>query len=263
MVIDTYEDAKYHATTIKQYLIEKKCATLNDLKNVMRTTVPMTIFRKLRELAYLSSCSHRGKYYTLESIAKFDVSGLWRIDTILFSKFGTLLDTVEHFICHSEAGYTSSELRNILLLEVKEPLMQLWVETRLSRQIIDGLYVYTSAESSQRQKQLLLRKQRASRELGSSSMEQDVKAAIILFYSILDEKQRRLYAGLESIKQGRGGDALIARLLNVDVHTVAKGRKQLLDADMEIDRVRREGAGRTPIKKKSGSDQRNRTVYEA
>lgn len=240
---------KYHSSAIQQYLNVHKIATLDDLKSVIGTTVSMTVFRKLKELRYLSSCSHRGKYYTLESIADFDEFGLWRIDTILFSKYGTLLDTVEHFVCQSNAGYTSIELRRILSLEVKEQLMQLWVETRLAREIFNGLYVYTSAESFRKQQQILNRKKETSRDIGSSSFEQEVKAAIILFYSILDEKQRRLYAGLESIKQGRGGDTIIASLLDVDVHTVAKGRTQLLEADVEIGRVRRSGAGRIAIKK--------------
>jgi hypothetical protein len=242
--------AIFHASSIQRYLKEKKIATLNDLKSVIGTTVSMTIFRKLRELGYLSSCSHRGKYYTLESIPEFDASGLWRVDAILFSRFGTLLDTVEHFVLKSEAGYTSIELREILMLEVKEQLMQLWVETRISRESFDGLYVYASADGSRRQQQISCRRQRASHDLGSSSFEQEVKAAIILFYSVLDEKQRRLYAGLESIRRGRGGNAIIARLLDIDVHTVAKGRAQLSQADVEIGRVRRAGGGRTAIKKK-------------
>jgi hypothetical protein len=68
---------------------------------------------------------------------------------------------------------------------------------------------------------------------------------------LLDEKQRRLYAGLESLRIGRGGDAQIARTLDLDTHTVAKGRHQLLNRDLEIERVRRKGAGRPSIKKNS------------
>jgi hypothetical protein len=30
--------------------------------------------------------------------------------------------------------------------------------------------------------------------------------AIVVFYSLLDERQRRLYAGLEATKIGHGGD---------------------------------------------------------
>lgn len=242
--------ASYHASTIQQYLEDKQIATLDDLKRELGTTVSMTVFRKLKELQYLSSCSHRGKYYTLESIANFDENGLWRMDRILFSKFGTLLDTVEHLVCESQAGYTSIELRTILSLETKEQLMQLWVETRLSRELFDGIYVYTSSNPRRRKMQQLSRKQGSAGDVCSSSLEQEIKATIILFYSILDEKQRRLYAGLESMKQGRGGDAIIARLLDVDVHTVAKGRAQLLESEVGFGRVRRSGGGRIAIKKK-------------
>src|SRR6266481_970445 len=38
----------------------------------------------------------------------------------------------------------------------------------------------------------------------------ELKAAILLFYSLLDEQQRRLYAGLESFKLGHGGDRQLA-----------------------------------------------------
>jgi len=33
----------------------------------------------------------------------------------------------------------------------------------------------------------------------------ELKVAIVLFYSLLDERQRRLYAGLEAMKVGHGG----------------------------------------------------------
>ncbi len=78
----------------------------------------------------------------------------------------------------------------------------------------------------------------------------ELKAAIILFFSLLDEKQRRLYAGLESLKLGHGGDRQIAQLLHMDPGTVAKGRRHLLQRDVGIDRTRRQGGGRVRIEKK-------------
>jgi hypothetical protein len=42
----------------------------------------------------------------------------------------------------------------------------------------------------------------------------ELKAAILLFYSLLDEQQRRLFAGLESIKLGQGGDSIRGRIEN-------------------------------------------------
>jgi hypothetical protein len=81
-------------------------------------------------------------------------------------------------------------------------------------------------------------------------MPDELRAAIVLFFSLLDEKMRRLYAGLEALKTGRGGDARIAALLGLDAGTVARGRKELLDQDVVEERVRKAGAGRKPVEKK-------------
>jgi len=78
----------------------------------------------------------------------------------------------------------------------------------------------------------------------------ELKAAILLFYSLLDEQQRRLFAGLESIKLGHGGDSILATFLGLDLHTVARGRQQLLDPNVASGRTRRSGGGRKPVEKK-------------
>lgn len=70
----------------------------------------------------------------------------------------------------------------------------------------------------------------------------EMKAAIILFYSLLDKHQRRWYAGLESLKLGHGGDSVLAEFLSLDSHTIAGGRRQLLEEDVEIGRIRQPGA---------------------
>jgi hypothetical protein len=79
---------------------------------------------------------------------------------------------------------------------------------------------------------------------------EEVKAAILLFYSLLDEQQRRLYAGLESLKLGRGGDRQLADFFDLDPHTVGRGRYQLLSQDVEVERARKVGAGRKRVEKK-------------
>ena len=124
-----------------------------------------------------------------------------------------------------------------------------------ARQIVSGRYLYTATEPILQRRQLLARR---SVEIlptvaDASVLEvapEEVKAAILLFYSLLDEQQRRLYAGLESLKLGRGGDRQLADFLNLDPHTVARGRQQLLAQDVEMDRARRAGAGRKPVEKK-------------
>ena len=87
-------------------------------------------------------------------------------------------------------------------------------------------------------------------------MSDELKAAIVLFSSMLDEKQRRLYAGLESLKLGYGGDQRIAEFIGMDPHTVAKGRRELVEQDLAIDRIRKAGGGRKPLEKKRRSHPR-------
>ena len=76
-------------------------------------------------------------------------------------------------------------------------------------------------------------------------------------FSLLDERQRRLYAGLESQKFGHGGDRKIADLLGLDVHTVARGRRELFSGDVDPERVRRQGGGRKAVEKKRRTSSRS------
>jgi hypothetical protein len=78
-----------------------------------------------------------------------------------------------------------------------------------------------------------------------------MKAAIILFYSLLDEQHRRLYAGLESLKLGHGGDTVLAEFLGLDPHTIARGRQRLVDQDVEVGRTRKSGGGRKRLETKN------------
>jgi hypothetical protein len=65
---------------------------------------------------------------------------------------------------------------------------------------------------------------------------------------VLDEQQRCLYAGLQSLQLG--GDRQIADLLHLDPHSVAKGRGQLMGHDAKVGRVRAVGGGRKRVEKK-------------
>lgn len=74
-----------------------------------------------------------------------------------------------------------------------------------------------------------------------------------LVFTRLDEQQRRWVAGLLSKAAGWGGDSQIANLTGLDPKTIKRGRDEL-DDDLEncpTDRIRREGAGRPDVKKKS------------
>ena len=102
----------------------------------------MTVFRKLKELEYISSYSHRGQYYSLLDIADFDNYGLWSYQSVWFSKYGNLVETVKDFIDDSTAGYSAKELQSILHVEVKHTLLNLYQNKRAVREKFDTVYVY-------------------------------------------------------------------------------------------------------------------------
>ena len=70
------------------------------------------------------------------------------------------------------------------------------------------------------------------------------------FLSTLDERQRRLYVGLEAKKRGRGGDRQMAIITGVNVNTIAKGRRELEQAEAS-ERIRTAGGGRLRVEKKT------------
>jgi hypothetical protein len=245
----------FHSDELRSLLRHAQIATLDQLKQALGTSVPVTVFRKLAPLDYLTSYSHRGRYYTLREFADFDDHGLWSHAGVWFSRFGTLVATAETFVNHSPRGYFAEELARSLHVDVQDALHQLAHQRRVSRQIVSGLYLYTAVDPALQRQQLLTR--RTAQALPTvvdvsvlEVSEQELKAAILLFYSLLDEQQRRLYAGLESLKLGRGGDRQLADFLDLDPHTVARGRQQLLAQDVEVDRARKSGGGRKRVEKK-------------
>ena len=253
---------QYRAKDLIKLFRKNKIATMDELKEMLGTQADATIFRKLRELPYRTSYSHRGRYYTLDDMADYDEWGLWSYREVWFSLRGSLMATAEALVEESDAGFFVMELENVLNVEAKGALLKLTRQGRLSREQITGRFLYCSQEPTRRKLQV-----RARRILEAGSLPagriphidvlpDELKASIVLFFSLLDEKQRRLYAGLDSLKIGHGGDRAIAELLGLGVGTVAHGRRELLDSDVEPGRVRRRGAGRKPVEKKRRTSSR-------
>jgi hypothetical protein len=71
-------------------------------------------------------------------------------------------------------------------------------------------------------------------------------------YNRLNEKDRRLYAGVEASKLPYGGISYIAELFGCSRETVAKGIKELAEEEtLPQNRSRHDGGGRTPILEKT------------
>ena len=77
--------------------------TLDEL--VVRLSVSRrTVVRRLSEHGYLGSYNASGRFLTVEEVARFDARGLWGFRSARFSRFGTLKETLVHFVASSASG---------------------------------------------------------------------------------------------------------------------------------------------------------------
>jgi hypothetical protein len=234
---------RFTADRLEAFLQHHQVATLPQLKTALGTAVDGTVFRKLSTLPYRTSYSHRGAYYTLDTLAHYSDLGLWSYHDICFSRQGTLLDTAAALVTQSPAGYFTDELEAVVRVVAKDALRQLAQRKRIYRRDLGGRYLYCALERGRRQEQW------ADRQAQQSPAD-DLQAAMVLFYGLLNEQQRRLYTGLESLEWGHGGDQRMARLFGLDADTVARGRVELLRGQVLQERVRRVGGGRPRTEKK-------------
>ena len=233
----------YPTDRLASLLRDQKIATMPQLKSALGSAVTFTVLRKLAPLEYRSSYSHGGTYYTLDSIAQYDERGLWSYRDIHFSRHGTLINTAATLVTNAPAGYFTRELDAVVQVATKDVLRHLVQQERLCRRELAGRYLYCAKERLRRQEQWAARQ-------AQQRPDDEWQAAMVLFYSLLDEQQRRLYAGLESLECGHGGDQRMAQLFGLDVDTVARGRRELLSGQVLQERVRRTGGGRPRVEKK-------------
>src|SRR5882724_11388369 len=233
---------RFSLERLSVFFQDKIVATLAQLKAALGTTVDQTVFRKLSALPYRTSYSHRGAYYTLDTLARYDELGLWSYQDIHFSRHGTLLNTASALVTNAPAGYFTDELDAVVQVPTKDALRQLVHRGRLDRRELEDRYLYCAAERERRQQQWAARQ-------AQQSPEDDRQAARVLFYSLLDEQQRRLFAGLASLEWGHGGDQRMAQVFGLDADTVARGRAELLSSQVLRERVRRVGGGRPRAEK--------------
>src|ERR1700674_2478640 len=140
---------------LRQHLLRQKIATLADLQRVLGTHFPLTVFRKLKTLGYLSSYTHRGHNYSLREIPRFYDHGLWSYQAVWFSRYGTLLATLEAFVNRSPKGFFASEFADALHAEVQDPLRQLSDQGLIRRTEHNARYLYTAIDPSTHRQQLL------------------------------------------------------------------------------------------------------------
>lgn len=163
---------------LRRLFEKRRVATLSDLFRVLRTASRMSVFRRLRAVGYMSSITHRGRFYTLPHIPAFDPVGLWFHGGVGFSVHGTLRVALIKLVEEAKAGKTHQELRALLCTRSHDTLVDLVREQRLGRSAWRGRLVYVSADPERAEDQL------HARSLGegppSASVPVDVIIAILL-----------------------------------------------------------------------------------
>ncbi len=130
-----------------------------------------TTFRYLKQVPYLRSYNHNGRYYAARDPALFDRWGLASLGDVHFSRDGTLGATVKRLVRESMAGWTQRELQTLLRVRVQVLLLTAVRQGEIQREIIDGFYLYLHGDPSIGQAQ---RQERRARLDSHQASEVDV-----------------------------------------------------------------------------------------
>ena len=131
---------QYSTAALIDLFHRQTVASLPEVMAALGTRARRTAFRKLKELPYRTSYSHRGGYYTLEELIDFDQHGLWSFRAVRFSAAGTLLATTAAMVSDAPAGQFSEELDNLLHVGTQDVLRKLVQQRKLTRQKVAGQF---------------------------------------------------------------------------------------------------------------------------
>ena len=224
----------YPTSALAGLLRRETVASMPRIMAALGTSTRRTVVRKLAALDHLTSYSHAGRFYA----------------------HGTLRATAEALVRSAPAGLFVPELDALLQVASGDALRHLASHQRLAREKFAGRFLYCTPATDRRRRQILARRAAAApaAELPAPpaiSSRPDLSDARSLFLDLLDERQRRLFAGLASLERGHGGDRRAAALTGLNPSTVARGRSELLSGNLPRDRVRRPGGGRHRVEKKT------------
>ena len=95
---------------------QKKVITIEQLVELLQSSV-ITTRRRLKKWKTYTSFNNNGRYYTLPDIPDFDRNGIWKYQTILFSRHGNLKQTIIQLVKQSKAGLSAREIADIVELK--------------------------------------------------------------------------------------------------------------------------------------------------
>lgn len=141
----------------------QKIITIAQLVEWFKCSV-ITARRKLKRWQSYTSINKNGRYYTLPQIPVFDENGLWKYQTVLFSKHGNLKQTVFALITDSYKGLSAVEIAELVDLVPNSSFLSRFKSVPgIKREKHQGRFIYLSEhpEIYSRQKQRRATQQQA------------------------------------------------------------------------------------------------------
>ena len=138
-----------------------KVITIDQLVGLLECSV-ITARRQLKKWRTYTSFNMNGRYYTLPGIPRFDENGIWKYQQILFSKYGTLTQTICQLIGRSETGLSANQIAQVVEVASNSSVFsRLQSLPGIRRERHQGRFVYFSTERGQEQKAALGQAQQA------------------------------------------------------------------------------------------------------
>jgi len=130
-----------------------KVVTIEQLVDILESSV-ITARRYLKRWEAYTSVNKNGRYYTLPGIPQFDTNGIWRYQTILFSRYGNLKQTIIQLVRRSEVGLRARQIAQIVEIPSNSSIFsQLQYVSGIRREKHEGHFVYFSDDYETYQKQ--------------------------------------------------------------------------------------------------------------
>ena len=122
----------------------QKIITIDQLVELLTCSV-ITARRRLKKWQTYTSINQNGRYYTLPQIPVFDDNGLWRFQSVLFSKHGNLTQTIVAMIGASSKGLSATQVADILDLPPNSSFISRFKNVPgVKREKHQGRFVYFS-----------------------------------------------------------------------------------------------------------------------
>jgi len=132
---------------------QDKIMTIETLMQLLQCSA-ITVRRRLKKWETFTSINQNGRYYTLPGIPEFDSNGLWKHQSVLFSKYGNLRQTIIELIKKAQTGLSAADISTIIEIPSSSSYFsQIKNSDGIKREKHQGRFIYFSDAPAKYQRQ--------------------------------------------------------------------------------------------------------------